>query len=222
MEASYVNPQAPEGIPLQQTPPPNNNQWWRLPLILVFIFLLIVMAGGVYLLVKQNKIGLSSSPQSSDKPQAKEPTPEGPQRDNPIVFKTKVFKGTLYSFEYPEDWNIATSDDKSVSLKKEAVTLTISTEELQSNTTLNKLLESLYLKNDDQNSFDTIKQSSTQITLDEEDAIAVKVPGAENRSDEGVVTIHEGTGYHISIVGSKVEGSAEAYHMVINTFKFNK
>lgn len=150
------------------------------------------------------------------------------------IVKDDFFSGELFSFQYPKDWKIVKSDKNQIVLQKQeemaaqgpypAQTLrtdiTIYSADVKPETTLDEWLEIRYLRGGDTNLFGLTKQSAKKTTLGSAEAIAIQVPGAGGYIDEGTVSVHKNKGYNVSIGGSELKGSTEAYQTVISTFKF--
>lgn len=233
-----INPTQPlHPLETPITSPPQklvgNHKKYLFVSVLILIFLLVTASIG-YFLGKQNnttpgkkgenKLAITTpiNPSSTREP---DPTPDN---------KLKTFQGQSFSFQYPKDWTVTKSDNASVSLQKtdwiipdggtstqpENTVLTIYSTNIQPAMNLDQWLENRYLFNGDKNLFDLTKQYSKKTSLEGAEAISVEVPGAGGYIYNGTVSIYNGKGYDISILGVHNPANLDAYQGILTSFKF--
>ncbi len=210
---------------------PIKNQRGKMSLILGVLVLLLIVGIGAYYLGTQNNKQPSQVVNNTPTPQ---PTLTSSPSTVPANSELKTYQGQSYSFQYQSDWTILKSDTNSITLQKEQmmeaqgaypaqkikVTLSVYSANIQSDTTLDKWLESRYLRSGDTNLFELTKQGAKKTTLGGSEALAIQVPGAGGYIDEGTVSVYKGKGYDVSIIGSEIQGSTDEYQMVLSTLKF--
>jgi hypothetical protein len=212
--------------PIESNPLPVKKSLPKWPLLIVGIVLILIIGAGAYF------IGQKSMTKTVEKPKAVVQKPTATPTPDPTA-NWKTYQGQYFSFKYPQDWSLDSSNKNSIKLTmvvndkdslgnpiKLQSNISVNFLSVPQNTTLNDWLKTRYFRND-QPLFNLALKSVKKTILSVSDALRIEMPGAAGYDDEGVVTIHNGYGLDISIIGDSLFGTnMKIFNQILSTFKF--